>query len=82
MDVGHPSLAAGAYLEQTGLPRTRAPSPAQPRHQERRSVAERSLAQPKEAWREVTVAEGAGAADIPVQRFWAVYRSLLVAGSK
>ena len=35
------------------------PPQLKPRHQERLSVAERSLAQPKEAWREVTVAEGA-----------------------
>ena len=57
--AGHPGLAAGAYLEQPGLPRTRGPPQPKPRHQERLTVAERSLAQPKETWREVTVAEGA-----------------------
>jgi len=35
------------------------PSRPKPHHEERRSVAERSLALPEEAWREVTVGEGA-----------------------
>ena len=56
--AGHPSLAA-AYLEQLAYHGRGRPPQLKPRHQERLSVAERSLAQPKEAWREVTVAEGA-----------------------
>ena len=48
-----PTWSSPAYQR-----RGRPPQP-KPRHQERLTVAERSLAQPKEAWREVTVAEGA-----------------------
>ena len=67
--AGHPSLAAGAYLEQTGLPRTRAPSPAQATAP---GASERRGAQPGAAQGGVARGHGgggsAGAADIPVQR--------------